>query len=308
MAPNLTTRKTWVCAIAACTLVGAAMMAAQFQMLIRWRAWTGPLAVGFLFGGYLSLIALAAAWTALGLRRPTSRIAQSLLLCTFAVSAAVANMVLPTALWPTARFVPREELLWPAALFTTVALVQWFLIAAALVGIRTARNIGLRHVANIPPGFAKSDQQLGIRDLLLATAGVGVLLGAVRLIVESDALNSGNAVTSAAGSFGFVALCNVLLMLPLLVAPLFRRFALLSTAIALVFAICVTLGQSMTYVDAMNPAHPTQVAIWRQVIWATNSVQVVVVLVVLGILRAGGYRLAPLNDSRAKERETSSGT
>ena len=93
-------------------------------------------------------------------------------------------------------------------------------------------------------------------------------------------------------TFAYLALCNVFVTMPLLVAPLLRRFALVCTLLALAFVTLVTVGENSALVFIERAPNNTQLIVWQRMYWATNYFQAMWVLLALGTLRLGGYRLA----------------
>ena len=260
------------------------IVAAQHAIFGRVTLWGEAAGVGLMFGTFFGLAALAAAWTAYGAYSPLVRIAHSLILCALAVLALVANGAV--------RGTATNELASMAVAMSIAVVSQYGLSTALLwpiVSIRTAR---LRHLRSLSTEEIGANAQFGIRDLLVAIAVAAVLLATIRWIVSQPwPTTPQRSIRRELLVLGFVAACNTLVTLPLLVAPLFRRFALAATAVSQAFAIFVTACEASAWLSATGHTHPYYEHRFSYGFAAINAVQSLWILAVLCTLRAAGWRL-----------------
>lgn len=270
---RMTLRLLLYFAVVACI----ALVAMQPSLFSRW-AWGREIATGLMVGTYFGVISLSAAWMAVGFGPRIARIWQSLAPCAIALVALVVNFLLGPMLG--------YELPVIVAVCGLAALGQWLLAVGTLSSLVTARNIRLRHASELSTDVAASDQQFGIRELLLATAGTAALLGAIRWLVQSHSTAPDVSMIRGLVIFGYVVACNVFVVIPLLVGPLLRRFAGMSTLLALTFVAIVTSCEIAAFRHFKSVSNETVV------FWTINYVQAMWIVLVLGTVRAGGYRLA----------------
>jgi hypothetical protein len=284
-------RVTWTAVCLLCGLAWCLIVGLQTTYFLIWFPWAAAAVTGVQFGIFFGLILLAAAWTSLGSSPWRSRIWQSLLLGLLAVLAVLTNVLVGGWLWPGSRSLLAGSLLTTTGMYGIVALGQWLLVAVPLGLLRYQRKVCLRHTSDVPLSTFHADQQFGIREVIILTVLTAILLGAIRGLIQMKPWFPGYIDNLA--SLGYLALCHVFFALPLLVAPLLRRFALVATVAAMALTAVVTASELAVYIQFMPPVNTIQVEIWREVTWAANSSQAIVVVAVLGTLRAGGYRLAP---------------
>lgn len=301
----LSERTTKLTLMALVALALLAMVAIQIRYLMRWGGWAQCVAFGSLSGTFVGLIALAAAYSIIGRGSLRSRLALSVLLCVAAVGAVPVHFLIGEVFVIPYRRVDTSKLVSTAGLFSLFGIGQWLLVGGLLWIVIRMRSLRLSHVSEIPPDTGASDQQFGVRDVLLLTAVIGALLAAIRwLPVAKTALGEG-ALGGGFAYFAYLALCNVFILLPLLVAPLLRRYALVATLVALVFVAVVTIGQNSALEWIAKVPSSMQLLIWHRIAWATNYVQALWVLLALGIVRAGGYRLAAAPVQHGRQGEAS---
>jgi hypothetical protein len=246
-------------------------MALSIALVGHWGTPANERIFGVIYGALFGLTALAAAWTAFGplslmLRLPLALAIQAglLLVVLFTMGVGLDLGIIGS--------------------LGGMVLGQWLLSQLPLWALVWWRRVSLRP-ADASPGRGLPDHQFGIRQLLILTAIVAVMLGAGRLLV----LSQKQVTPVGGGKFAvviFVAFCNTILTLPLIVAVLSPRRAILGCSLAIGLVALVTLGeiQEFTY---LSPGSG-----WL-VFWIMNFGQALWVLLATGILRAGGYRLLP---------------
>jgi hypothetical protein len=254
------------------------IVAAQDGFFGRVTLWGEAIGVGLLFGSFFGLVAVAAAWTVYGWRWP------GLILCVPPVLAMVANGAV--------RGVGRDNLAGLAVAMSVAATSQFVVIAALLWPLLAFRGARLRHVQTLSADELAAKAQFGIRDLLVAIAVAAVLLAAIRWIVAQPWPNAPqHSIRRDLLVLGFVAVCNTLVSMPLLIAPLLRRFALATTIAALAFAVFVTACEVSAWISATGQTLPFYEHRFLYGFAAINAIQAFWILAVLGTLRAAGWRL-----------------
>jgi len=260
------------------------VVAMQPDLLGRWSGWVAVAAPAVQYGTFFGLIALAAGWTVFSFARPKARIFHSLVL--------VAMSVLAMCLGGLLGNVARGELLAFAGVIGLVAIAQWLMIAGLLWPLLATRNVRLCNVQDLTSVERAKSQQYGIREMLIATAVAAVLLGAIRWFLSQpwpSSLDSSASRTLLV--FGYLAACNTFVMLPLLVSPLLRRFAMVSTLLALAFVAVVSVCELTALRQQFGPVHAAHAINLGVVCWLMNFTQAGWVLAALITFRADGYRL-----------------
>jgi hypothetical protein len=262
----------------ACLALGV-IVGANPQHFSAWSSWSGQATGGLLFGTFFGLNGLAGAWMALGFAQWTTRFWQSMALLALTVVGVLINGLLSQ--------MPGSEIPAFAAVMGLIALGQYLLIATPLLLLFTRRRLGWRHVQAWSSDEQRADQQFGIGEMLIVTAGTGLLFGVLRLLVQSGPWTTESSLVRGLLIMGYLAACNVFVTLPLFIAPLLRRFALAATILALASIVVITACEIIAF-HAVERNSSNE----RVVFWAMNYGQAMWVLLALGTLRAGGYRLA----------------
>lgn len=278
--------------LAFCTLV-----VAQPVYFKRWIISGEGLAVGMQFGSFFGLVALAAAWMAAGSPRPLVRIGQSLVLCALAVMGTLLGLLIAG--------MPQSQLAALAGVLGVVAIGQWLLMVCLFWPLMAMRSIRLRHIQDLPTDPRATKQQFAIREVLIVTALAAVFLGVIRWWVFSQQWEAERPTSRPLFFFGYLTLCNILVCAPLLIAPLLRRHATVSTLVALAFVAVVTVYEIEGWFHQIGPTPWMYVPNHRRMFWSLNLFQAMWILLALGILRAGGYRLAAAAAQRGRQGEAS---
>ncbi len=169
------------------------------------------------------------------------------------------------------------------------ALGQWLLIQIPL-WLLVARY-GLRIVdANYQPANRElRDQQFGIRQIMILTALVAVVLGAGRTLLGGMNSEQPFGHWPSVSFFAFFAVSNAAIAFPLIAAALTSRNAPLKIAGASLLLAPITFCELMIF-DWLEPfGGPTVEEYWILVF--INAVQAPWILSVLLLLRAAGFRL-----------------
>jgi hypothetical protein len=253
-------------------------------LLLLAGGWLALAASGFVFGPFNRAIiglelglafgqaTLAACWLALGTGPTWVRVATATF---WVVALAVA--------WFTH---PNGDVL----LIGVSIGVQWLLVQAPLWVLRLARGVRIQPIEELT-ALDPARPQFGIRQLMVLTACVAVVLGIGRVVMPLlvHAARSGN--WGEWPAFAFVVATNVVLTLPLALAALLPRYWLWACGVALVFiagATVVELSLLRYFLPGNGPLQPGVLALFV----IMNGSQACVVIAALGNMRAAGYRLA----------------
>jgi hypothetical protein len=182
---------------------------------------TGPaplehIIIGYILGTAFGQTTLASAWTALGPAPLLWRLPLSL--------AWVAALLIAILLNVAIHDPPSVDI---ALIMSACLAGQWILVQLPLwaLAIAYGLRVGHRDDAQSP---TIGDRQFGIRQLLILTTIVAMVLAACRWVVTSVAAETD---WTEAPVFAFLAIAAVAIALPLIVAGLLPRFSLVASAI-----------------------------------------------------------------------------
>jgi hypothetical protein len=167
---------------------------------------------------------------------------------------------------------------------------QWLLAQAPLWILAWRRGLGIR-LGEDRVGRSAGQLQFGIRQLMILTAIVAVLLGAGRALAPAIKSIVDGGSWHEAPAFAFVVATNVVLTLPLALGILLPQRAGLACVLGLAFLGLATwceLSLLWVFLPGTGAPDPDVVGMF----WAMNLLQAAWVLVPLGVLRLVGYRLA----------------
>jgi hypothetical protein len=156
---------------------------------------------------------------------------------------------------------------------------QWLLVQSPLWGLAVFYGVRLRHRSD--PAETARDRQFGIRQLMILTAIVAVVLGACRWLVAAT-FNQFEGAANEAPVFILLAVAGIVMTLPLMMAALLPRFAWLATLVVLLLMALGTWYELPLVI--MVGGGPN---IWH--LTFINAFQAVWVLAVVGALRLCGY-------------------
>ena len=231
--------------------------------------------IGYMVGTLFAQPSLAAAWVALGpgpllWRLPLSLCWTTALMIAYVLQASVHGH--PSN--------PSEALMVAAALFG-----QWLIVQVPLWGLRVVYGIRLRHTSD-PPESAR-DRQFGIRQVMILTFIVAVVLGVCRWVVAETAVHFQDMNWSGLAIITFLALAGIIMNFPLLVAALLPRYWLPAIGVVLVL---IALGTWYELPLLMAVGGPGMTASnWLLI--AINGFQAAWVLGVVALVRMGGYSI-----------------
>jgi hypothetical protein len=202
-----------------------ALLGLSWILLVALQPDGGPnqlehLIVGYLLGTMFGQATLASAWMALGpapllWRLPLSLGWIAVLSVAFMISIAVHG-----------HGGDIEIALVMAACLGGI----WLLVQAPLWGLAVGYGVRLRHRSDPPE--TNRERQFGIRQLMILTAIVAVVLGAGRWIAGAAAVHFRGDWDEIA-VFAFLTVAGIVMTLPLLLAALLPRFAWLASAVVL---------------------------------------------------------------------------
>jgi len=169
----------------------------------------------------------------------------------------------------------------------TSILAQWLLAQVPLQIVRIANEVLIAHIAEDSVA-ALSKPQFQIRQLLIVTAVVAVVLGLARVLTPP--LEFGRFFVHDAMQFLFLVATNVIVTVPLAFCVLSPRRPI---AVAIFALLCVTLGSAAEIVlysitFSGSRSFNAELAL---ILLTKNLTTSAWVVAVLGSLRLGGYRL-----------------
>ena len=278
---TLSKRATYVVLGALLGLTAVVSVAAQPEYYARMSSWAPHIANGMRFANFLALISIAAFWMAAGFPRPVVRIVQSVSVCGVAVLASYVSTGFVNMSSP--------ELFGFLGALCVMALCQWTLMVGLLWPVLAVRDIRLRHVQELSADH-RVTSQFAIRDIAAVTIAVAVFLASIRWWVLSQQAAS-PAASRTIFFFGYLLLCNLLITVPLLFAPLLRRHAIVCSLIAVGMVGLATVCEIAIFLHSQQIPWPYNQN-FRRMIWSMNCIQALWVLLAMGALRLGGYRLS----------------
>jgi hypothetical protein len=238
-------------------------------------------AIGYILGTLFGQAALASAWTALGPLWLPIRLPLSLAWIGLLWLAAMINL----------SHGPGG--LGMAVLLGACLIGQWLLVQLPFWGLALFYGLRLSHPADATPPATRRQRQFGIRQLLVLTAVVAILLGAGRALVLALAQRVGSDVSRESPVFIFLAAVAIGMTIPLLLAALLPRWSLIAVPAMLVLVAGATVRELQLLTLVQGPGGgPNQ---WH-LTWI-NFFTVGWVLFVVLVLRLGGYRLASAGES-----------
>ncbi|MCI0357381.1 MAG: hypothetical protein L0211_02715 [Planctomycetaceae bacterium] len=233
--------------------------------------------IGVVFGTFFAQAMLAAAWTALGPLPLIWRLPLSLAWLAASVVALAMNITING---------PRGDYE-VAVVFGVVALGQWLVAQAPLWGMAVGYGLRVRHASESSPGQDRKERQFAIRQLLIVTTIVAVVLGigraVVLAVVSNTVIESGPIII-----ISFLAIAGLVMTLPLILAALLPRHALPASLVVLVL-IGLGTATELPLLTSLHPAAGGGPHIGH--FFAINGFQCFWILAVIGALRRAGYSL-----------------
>jgi len=238
--------------------------------------------LGYLFGTLFGQTTLAAAWTALGPLPWYVRLVLAPLWLAILWGCLALNIGVNGG--------PGQVLL----LFAACLLGQWILVQLPLWGLALGYGLHLQRrsdtVAGKPLGGVPRQLQFGIRQLLILTAIVAVVLGALRALVLVIIARIDDKGMGEGAIFIFLAVAAVVMTLPLVMAALLPRLALPATLVILTLIGLATYWELPLLSLLPKTAGPDT---WHFIF--INAITSAWILAIIGAMRLGGYGLATTN-------------
>jgi hypothetical protein len=236
------------------------------------RTYLGLVTLGALFGTAFQQAMLAATWLVLGPGKLRWRVPASF------AWACLAGVACGLSLGWRSRFVDVMPilLLLNAALWLGAQLPLWG--AARLFALR------LWHQGEVIPEGAPR-RQFGIRQLMIITAVIAVLLGIGRAILLAGWFNSNHPDVAI---FTGLGVSQVLQGLPLILACLLPRWAVLGVVSSLLFIAGLTVAEIYLFKAIMPAPAGFQFA---PLLIPLNGISALWVLIFAAVVRASGYHL-----------------
>jgi hypothetical protein len=232
--------------------------------------------LGYLFGTIFRQATLAAAWTSFGPLPFLWRFPLSLLWLLALILALTCNIGFHGG--------PAEV---PAVVAACLA-GQFLFLQMPFLGLALAGGLRLRyHEATASSRLDPREMQFGIRQLMIFTTIVAVVLGAGRFAVVEFSQHSD--LHGEAPIFIFLAVAAILVTLPLFLAALLPRFAIPAVAFVLLLAGLLTAWE----VPLLKSVHSGPGPDTLHVV-VINSFTSAWVLTIVLIVRISGYRFGTL--------------
>jgi len=237
---------------------------------------TEAIRLGFFFGSMFSQTTLAAAWAAFGPGALAWRIPLSLIWVSILVIAIAFNIGVNGG--PPLDF---------AALLGGCLFGQWFLLQFPFWGLVLRLGLRLQHMDDSPQDIKLRELQFGIRQLIIITAIVGVVLGIGRFAVTTWGGRFGSNGAEPIVLFGFLAVASIVQSVPLLLATLMRRMVIPGVLVALALIVAVTVCEVplLASIVGGSGAQTTHFI-------AINGLAAAAILSVVLVVRLNGYYLA----------------
>lgn len=253
--------------------IGVLVLLGWLVLACVWTEPTRPIVVGIVVGTMLGHTTIASAWVALG---PGQLIWRALfsaawtasLIIVFGMQAAIRDEGIGIDF---------------LALLGLCLLVQWVLVQMPLWGLVFSHGLSVDH-RNAARDRGRRPMQFVIRQLMVVTLIVGVLIGLGRMIVTS--LSPGLPGAEGWGIFVFLGVAATITSLPLLLAVLLPRFALPAVIVVLILAGVATMWEVPLSV-LLGADGPSQ----REFIWL-NTFTFLWVIIFPTAARFCGYGLA----------------
>ncbi len=224
--------------------------------------------LGYFLGSLFAQTTLASAWMAFGLTRWWWRVPLSL---GWLISLTVAVGI---------NFACHGGPSDAVTMLGSCLLGQWLLLQLPFWTLALVSQVRLRQLDDV----RESDTgrvRFGIRHLLIVMTIAGVVLGTGRIVVSQLSLRGEGPI------FVFLAVAAIVLTLPLLLASLLRRRAILGTALALLVTGLATVWE-LPLLQALGTSRPGPQTGHFIAINVTSSL---LILVVAGVVRMNGYCL-----------------
>jgi hypothetical protein len=262
-------------------LVGGLLLS-WLMLILVWPlgpGWLEHVLVGYLIGTIFGQATVASAWTALGPLPLAQRLPLSL---GWNAALVIAFSINPAANGPGGKL----------ALFLIVAAsiaAQWLIIQIPLWGLAIAYGLRLRHEEDPPE--AQTRRQFGIRQLMIVTAIVAVLLGVGRAVFLASLPYLREAAFDGAAVFGVLMVAGIIMTLPLLLAALLpghNAWAASAVVLALIAAGTWYELPLLQLVPTGPGGGPNE---WHLAF--INAFQAAWVLGIAGVMRWLGYGIGP---------------
>jgi hypothetical protein len=239
---------------------------------------SGVLLAGFLLGTIFGQTALAAAWCALG---PFSLVRRLPLSFTWLAAIVVSfGCNIARSRNPNGLAV--------LLVYGGSVLLQWLLVQAPIWILVIRYGLRVNDGENSASASGKGDQQFGIRQVMILTALVAIVLGIGRFMLGGLKADGSFKDWRGIAMFAFLTVSNAIISIPIIAAALVRRSPVPAICGALLL-VAFTTAIEVSLLTYLVPA-----TLGPQFDWTLPLINVFHcgwVLAVLLILRSGGFRL-----------------
>ncbi len=183
---------------------------------------------------------------------------------------------------------------WFLVLLSGCLVGQWILVLLPFAGFALGYRVQLAHisddVAGIDQGSKPRQLQFGIRQLMVLTGIVAVVLGVLRALVLALVARLSDRGMGEAPIFIFLAVAAVIMTVPLVMALLLPRWWIPATAAVLALIALATFWELPVLSMLPRAAGPDT---WHFVF--INAFTAAWIVAILGAMRLWGYGLAAAN-------------
>jgi hypothetical protein len=237
----------------------------------------GTVLAGLILGTMFGQVSLAAAWCALG---PFPLIQRLPLSFTW-IAAVVVAFGCNIARTPN----PQGFSVW--LVYAGAMLLQWLFLQLPMwiAVVRYGLRVGLENDGGWSNDYR--DKQFGIRQIMILTVLVALVLGASRLMLGGLKADASFKKSTEILIFAFLAFANAAVSLPLVSTVLLRQKAFAATCGALLLSAFATAIELSALTLFLAVGMPDEYWMFSLI----NGFQVAWILAVLLLLRTGGFRL-----------------
>jgi len=240
----------------------------------------GQLWIGLIFGTLFGQVSLAAAWCALG----PFALAWRMILSAGWLAAIVISL-----LCLLCRDAPTDGPLAVLLIFGGAMLAQWLLVQAPFWLLVAKYGASIRHGDDEEVQRDMREHQVGIRQLMILTLIVGLVLGIGRLALGGIKWDSSSNDWKGMLSVFFLAFCQAIMALPLVGAALHRTTPVIAMLIALLLVGFATFLETslMNLIEQQTGPRSDEL-----IFWFLSFTQAAWIIGVGVLMRVGGYRLS----------------
>jgi len=267
--------------IAVATLVVAGWLLIVLQDNTPGDSISGAMLIGLVFGTIFGQISLAATWCALGPFSLASRLPLS--------AGWIAALVLAIG-WLIARDEPQGSgAIFVVLLFGSAFVTQWLLVQVPMWVGAAIYGLSIRHCVDERLCHKLSNQQFGIRQVMILTAIVAVVMGVGRILFGGASQQTVVTDWSGMAPFFVAATYHALIAFPLVAAALLKRRTAIGVLAALLLVALATFLEIplLRLVERSGSSEPYETLS----LLCLSGTQATWIVGIVFLLRLAGYEL-----------------